>query len=49
MKKIMQGGILLILLGASCADSKNIIPSVIMIAAGILMTGVQILCMQQKQ
>ena len=49
MKKIMQGGILLILLGASCADSKNIIPSVIMIAAGILMTGAQVLCTPQEQ
>lgn len=49
MKKDYAGGILLILLGASCADSKNIIPSVIMIAAGIMMTGVQILCTPQKQ
>ena len=49
MKKIMQGGILFILLGVMCADSSNTIPAIVFISIGILMIGVQQLCMQQKR
>lgn len=48
MKRVCRGGILLILMGISCADSSNIIPSVILITSGMIMMGAQ-LCMQQQE
>lgn len=48
MKRVCRGGILLVLIGISCADSSNIIPSAILITSGIVMMGAQ-LCMQQQE
>ena len=48
MKRVCRGGILLVLMGISCADSSNIIPSVILLTSGMIMMGAQ-LCMQQQE
>ena len=42
MKKLMQGGIFLIIMGISIADSSNFIPSIALISIGTLMTGAQL-------
>lgn len=49
MKKLMQGGIILIILGISIADSSSLIPSITFITLGTISTGATLICMQQKQ
>ena len=48
MKKIMQGGFLIVLAGTACADSSSMIPSLALISTGIVMMGAG-LCIRQKR